>query len=433
MSGAPCTGILLVGGASVRFGSPKALAVLRGETLAERAWRLLGEAFERRLAVGKAGLELPFGVVEEPAEPQAPIAGVVAGLRAMETETAVFLPVDCPLVTPELLRELGERRSVPATGPLPGAYAKTDLRELERRLAAGDYSLRGVNPRELDVPGRLLLDVDTPRDLAVAALVAWAREREDVRALVLLGSLARADAPADEWSDVDVAAFVDDPAVYLDDDAWVAELGRPVLTFLEDAAVGGVVERRVLLEGGVDVDVVPVAVGRAEELLAGAAPVLRRGHLVLHDELGIEALLERVPPEPAEPLPTEGELDQLCDDLWYHGLWTAKKLRRGELWTALECLDAYLRHRLLALLRLRATLDGRAPWHGARFAEQWVGESRSVLAATFAGYEEAEVAKALWALLDLAGRLEAELRARLGLEPRDRTEVIELIERVQAR
>src|SRR5439155_19276943 len=47
------TGVLLVGGASSRFGSPKALAQF--ETLAERAWRVLGEACEERIAVGKAG------------------------------------------------------------------------------------------------------------------------------------------------------------------------------------------------------------------------------------------------------------------------------------------------------------------------------------------------------------------------------------------
>jgi molybdopterin-guanine dinucleotide biosynthesis protein A len=165
VSGREVTGVLLVGGVSARFGSPKALALLGGETLAERAWRTLGEAFERRLAVGKGDLALPFDVIIEPAEPQAPIAGVVAGLRAASTGVAVFLPVDCPLVTPELLRALGARRAVPATGPLPGAYDKMDLPELERRLAAGNYSLRGVNPRVAEVDASLLADVDTPEDL----------------------------------------------------------------------------------------------------------------------------------------------------------------------------------------------------------------------------------------------------------------------------
>ena len=160
------TGVLLVGGASSRFGSPKPLASFRGETLAERAWRILGEAFPQRLAVGKGDLELPFDVVVEPAEPQAPIAGVVAGLRAVPTDAAVFLPVDCPLVTPALLRELGEARAVTQTGPLPGAYARSDLPELERRLAAGELTLRGVNRRVMQADPRLLANANTPAELS---------------------------------------------------------------------------------------------------------------------------------------------------------------------------------------------------------------------------------------------------------------------------
>ena len=158
--------MLLVGGASERFGSPKPLASFRGETLADRGWRILGEAFPQRLAVGKGDLELPFDVVVEPPEPRAPIAGVVAGLRAAATELAVFLPVDCPLVTPELLRELAAAQAVTQTGPLPGAYAKADLPELERRLAAGELSLRGLNPRVIEADPRLLANANTPAELS---------------------------------------------------------------------------------------------------------------------------------------------------------------------------------------------------------------------------------------------------------------------------
>jgi molybdopterin-guanine dinucleotide biosynthesis protein A len=158
--------VLLVGGASVRFGSPKPLAQFHGETLAARGWRILGVAFALRLAVGKGELDLPFDVVVEPSEPRAPIAGVIAGLRAATTDVAVFLPVDCPLVTAELLRELGEARAVTQTGPLPGAYAKADLPELERRLASADYSLRGVNARVVEADVRLLANANTPAELS---------------------------------------------------------------------------------------------------------------------------------------------------------------------------------------------------------------------------------------------------------------------------
>jgi len=160
--------VLLVGGASARFGSAKALARFDGETLAERGWRILGEACRERLAVGKAadGLELPFDVLDDGIDERAPIAGVIAGLRAASHDVCVVLPVDTPLVTAEALRALGRAVAVPQTGPLPGAYAKTMLPDLERRLADGTLSLRGVNPCVIELDERLLANANTARELA---------------------------------------------------------------------------------------------------------------------------------------------------------------------------------------------------------------------------------------------------------------------------
>ena len=83
------TGLLLVGGASARFGSPKAFARLGGRTLAEIAWETLGEAFDERIAIGKRAdaLDLPFPVLDDGSKVRAPLAGVVAGLRAAEPGT----------------------------------------------------------------------------------------------------------------------------------------------------------------------------------------------------------------------------------------------------------------------------------------------------------------------------------------------------------
>lgn len=165
---APLTGVLLVGGASTRFGSPKALALLHGETLAERAWRTLAEACDEVLAVGKTAdaLPLPFPVLDDGSDQRAPVFGVVAGLHAASHDVGVFLPVDCPVVTAALLRKLGEAVAVPQTGPLPGAYGKDMLPDLETRIQHGELSLRGVNPAVLQVDACLLQDVDVPADLA---------------------------------------------------------------------------------------------------------------------------------------------------------------------------------------------------------------------------------------------------------------------------
>lgn len=165
------TGVLLVGGASERFGSPKALARFAGETLAERAWRVLGEACDEVLAVGKAAdaLPLPFPVLDDGSEERAPVFGVLAGLRAAAHEVAVFLPVDCPLLTAGALRALGEAVAVPQTGPLPGAYAKSMLPAIEQRVAARRLSIWGINENVLELDERLLADVDTAEELAALA------------------------------------------------------------------------------------------------------------------------------------------------------------------------------------------------------------------------------------------------------------------------
>jgi molybdopterin-guanine dinucleotide biosynthesis protein A/predicted GNAT family acetyltransferase len=143
------TGILLVGGASRRFGSPKALAELDGETLAARGWRTLGAMCDERLAVGKHGdgLALPFEIFDDGSEVRAPLAGLVAGLRAASNELSVVLPVDVPLIRPEQLRRLADNSvdaAVPQTGPLPGAYRKSALPLLESRLARGELAIRGA-------------------------------------------------------------------------------------------------------------------------------------------------------------------------------------------------------------------------------------------------------------------------------------------------
>jgi len=171
------TGVLLVGGASRRFGSPKALARFQGEVLGERAHRLLDEAFGRVLVVGKIGddLTLPFDVVDDGSEVRAPIVGLVAALRHAETDVCVVLPTDMPLVSADLLRRLADEvegfdAAVPQSGPLPGAYRKSVLAALEQRLAAGELALyralEDLSVRVVETDAEELRNVNTPADLA---------------------------------------------------------------------------------------------------------------------------------------------------------------------------------------------------------------------------------------------------------------------------
>jgi molybdenum cofactor guanylyltransferase len=163
------SGILLVGGASSRFGSPKALARFEGETLAERAWRLLGEVCGERIAVGR-GAGLPFAAVAD--EGTGPVAAIAAGLRAVTHAVAVVIPVDMPLLTPGALRLLADAcrdAAVAQEGPLPCAVARRTLPAFER----GERRLHTVLDRletvHVTLEEEMLLNVNAPADLDTLA------------------------------------------------------------------------------------------------------------------------------------------------------------------------------------------------------------------------------------------------------------------------
>ena len=83
------SGVVLVGGASSRFGSPKALAQLDGETFVDRARRILGEVCDEVLVVGKAG-ELPFDVIDDASRCVVPSSFSASGPTARRI---VWLPL----------------------------------------------------------------------------------------------------------------------------------------------------------------------------------------------------------------------------------------------------------------------------------------------------------------------------------------------------
>src|SRR3954470_8578795 len=234
-------------------------------------------------------------------------------------------------------------------------------------------------------------------------LERFAREEQDVRVAVVIGSQARADVPADEWSDVDVALFVDDAAARVADTGWLEAFGTPVLTFLEPTPGGGPIERRVLYADGLEVDFVVVPAEGFGQFLSDpwTARVRLRGERVLYDELGVTPPTDPGPEAPPEP-------GQLVHDFWYHALWAAKKLRRGEGVTARGGVE-HCKHLLLELARAHAHARPDAPdtWHSERFAEQWA-DPRALAGVWANAAAPEELGAALLQVCDASDALAAE-------------------------
>lgn len=258
----------------------------------------------------------------------------------------------------------------------------------------------------------------------IARFVRWAQTEDNIRAALIIGSRARTDHPADEWSDLDVVILANDPEPYWATADWLRHIGVPWLTFIEPLHNGRGFERRVLFEGGLDVDFVPSPVTFFRQmldtgLLPDVADLLHRGVRFLVDKEGFAERLKQMPVVSAlyRP-PVEPEFLNLVHDFWYHTVWTAKKLRRGELWTAKFCCDGYLKqllHRMLEWHTRARRGESTDTWMNGRFLEEWA-DARAVAAlpAIFAHYDAPDVWRALLATMDLFHWLAFETAKTLG-------------------
>ncbi|MEW6229480.1 MAG: aminoglycoside 6-adenylyltransferase [Bacillota bacterium] len=254
-------------------------------------------------------------------------------------------------------------------------------------------------------------------------IVAWAQTRPDIRAVIVLGSRARVDRPADEWSDLDIVLIVTDSKAYLTSVDWLRNISDFWITFLEPTATGGEMERRVLFDDGLDVDFAIIPYAKVEQMVQHGFPpevaeVFHRGMRVLLDRDGLATRLNLPHAKPISPRPpTQSEFLGAINDFWYHAVWTAKKLRRGELWTAKACCDGYMKRLLLMAVELQAKLRnglGCDTWYDGRFLERWA-DPRVLdrLRSAFAHYDEDDIGRALVATMDLFRWLAQEAAERL--------------------
>jgi predicted nucleotidyltransferase len=124
-------------------------------------------------------------------------------------------------------------------------------------------------------------------DEVVRRVAEWARDRDDVRALALVGSRARGDARAD--SDVDLVLLTPAPGAV--GDGWLAALPRAELVRSGDW--GAIAERRARLPSGLEVE---VGIGEpswaaTDPVDPGTRRVVADGLRIVHDPDGLLARL----------------------------------------------------------------------------------------------------------------------------------------------
>jgi molybdopterin-guanine dinucleotide biosynthesis protein A len=186
-------GAILAGGASRRFGSPKALVKVGGRAVIERVRDAVRDAgLEPRLITGRPEW---FTELDLPSRPDAvpgagPLGGIHAALSwALEEgqRGTLCVPCDTPFLAPRLLRALVAHAGdntviVPESGgrrgiePLCAFYPVSCLPQIQDHLARGSYRLvdllEALPVRRIPLhavrrwgqPEHIFLNLNTPED-----------------------------------------------------------------------------------------------------------------------------------------------------------------------------------------------------------------------------------------------------------------------------
>ena len=122
-------GFVLAGGKSSRMGRDKALVEFRGQPLVAHALRILHEAgLPAAIAGSQPGLDAYAPVIADLRPGLGPLGGICAALASIQTQWAVFVSVDQPLLPPLLLRSLlhhAEISGKPVTLAALGGFVQT--------------------------------------------------------------------------------------------------------------------------------------------------------------------------------------------------------------------------------------------------------------------------------------------------------------------
>ena len=293
--------------------------------------------------------------------------------------------------------------------------------------------------------------VDGPVDLddLEARVLAWGKARKDVRGILILGSRARTDHPADEWSDIDFAIAVKDPERYMRDRRWVADIGQTAASY-RDPNPGGVTLHTLFASGVyADFGFIPIADVRQavtfmpwvrrlapvldrlpasiasglEEQLQESGAYLQTGVRTILDKDGVaERFLGLLTPLPeATASPSAHDFTEVVSEFWFNTARIAKHLRRGELWyVTSNDWSNYMQPLLLRMIEWHAKARhgfDYETWRDGRFLEEWADPATVArLKGTYADHDEDAAWKALLATMDLFRDLARDTAKRLNFD-----------------
>jgi hypothetical protein len=206
------------------------------------------------------------------------------------------------------------------------------------------------------------------QEQSLAQLSALLKGDEDVLALVLGGSLARADGSADDWSDVDLTIILSDAALerYYGSSTWLARIGTVVA---EDRQTHGCMKTlRVFLTPfrHFDLSFIPEsALAQQSSWPFNPFPTARR---ILWSRMpDFERVIARIPPTSSFADESKIRLQRMEEVFWFKAAFAVAKAARNDLLVALHLAldlqrDCLVLQMLLRDRQLRTNIHRTGGW-----------------------------------------------------------------------
>jgi aminoglycoside 6-adenylyltransferase len=261
----------------------------------------------------------------------------------------------------------------------------------------------------------------------IDSIAAWAQADPAVQGVIIIGSQARSTILSDQWSDLDLMLFVDDQQAMMQDDTWTERFGQVICQFDEIVPLHFTnwkwCVKRPLYADLRDVDFSVLPYDRLDEVLAVNRDIIARGYRVIYDsradllESKIRALLQAAEPEGFQVL-TEREFQLVVSELLYHVVWAFKKIKRGELWVAANCINSHMKNLLFRLIEAHNVTVRQQPdilqYYG-RFLEQRTDpQVLAMLERCFTHYDRADAVAALGHLHEITHLLARAICEKTG-------------------
>jgi len=250
-------------------------------------------------------------------------------------------------------------------------------------------------------------------------ITQWARLSDDIRALVVTGSLARDDGSSDTFSDLDLQVITTDVKRYTSADNWLRDLGDVWIRYPLNRKLP---YRLVWFRGGIKVDFQFLDIGDIHTMAAEAelSAEYMRGYHILLDK---DALFRDLPPSPRRfpqaPPPTAAALAETINEFWFEAIHVAQFIRRREFWVV-KYRDWTMKGDLLRLLEWHAQCTRKETvntWLLGRGISSWADkEALDALEGIWGAWEAQSLWDAFFVQLELFRRLTRDLARALGYE-----------------